>query len=197
MNDRPPMPQPRPTVATPETAVSSVVNNRPDTLWMKTPQETSVSDNPTVQVIQTPNLLRLKVGGRFGGIDAAAIAKAEAALKSLSGNFTQWLNDELAKLEDARAQVHTDGLTTATAELLYLRAHDLKGLGATYEFPIVTRIAGSLCKLIDDDNKRHSAPMLLIDAHIDAIKAAVRADSHPVGRKLAEELEERVRAFAA
>jgi hypothetical protein len=126
---------------------------------MKMPQETSVSDNPTVQVIQTPNLLRLKVGGRFGGIDAAAIAKAEAALKSLSGNFTQWLNEELAKLEDARAQVHTDGLTTATAELLYLRAHDLKGLGATYEFPIVTRIAGSLCKLIDDDNKRHSAPM--------------------------------------
>jgi hypothetical protein len=43
--------------------------------------------------------------------------------------------------------------------------------------------------------------MLLIDGHIDAIKAAVRADirddSHPIGRKLAEELEERVRAFAA
>lgn len=160
-----------------------------------------MSDNSSVQVIQTPNVLRLKVGGRFGGIDAAAIAKAEAALKSLSGNFTQWLNEELAKLEEARARVHTDGLTTETAELLYLRAHDLKGLGATYEFPIVTRIAGSLCKLIDDDDKRLTAPMFLVDAHIDAIKAAVRADirddSHPVGRKLAEELEERVRAFAA
>ncbi|HRD45751.1 MAG TPA: Hpt domain-containing protein [Caulobacter sp.] len=160
-----------------------------------------MSDNSTVQVIQTPNVLKLKVGGRFGGIDAAAIAKAEAALKSLSGNFAQWMNDELTKLEDARAKVHDEGLNKATAELLYLRAHDLKGLGATYEFPIVTRIAGSLCKLIDDEDKRLTAPMVLIDAHINGIKAAVRSDirdeSHPVGRKLAEELEAQVRNYTA
>lgn len=159
-----------------------------------------MSDNSTVQVIQAPNTLRLKVGSRFGGIDAAAIAKAEAALKSLSGNFTEWLNDELVKLDAARARVRAEGLTFETAETLYLRAHDLKGLGATYEFPIVTRIAGSLCKLIDDPAKRLGAPMILVDAHIDAIKAAVRGDirddSHPVGRKLAEELEGQVKAFA-
>jgi hypothetical protein len=159
-----------------------------------------MGDNSTVQVIQPPNTLRLKVGGRFGGIDAAAIAKAEAALKSLSGNFSEWLNDELVKLDSARARVHAEGLTVDATETLYMRAHDLKGLGATYEFPIVTRIAGSLCKLIDDPEKRMNAPMALIDAHIDAIKAAVRADirddSHPVGRKLAEELEAQVKAFA-
>ena len=49
-------------------------------------------ENPG-QVIQPPNTLRLKLGGRFGAIDPAAIAKAEAALKSLSGNFSQWLQD--------------------------------------------------------------------------------------------------------
>lgn len=160
-----------------------------------------MSDKPTVQVIQTPNVLKLKVGGKFGGIDAAAIAKAEATLKSLSGNFAQWMNDELAKLEDARARIHTEGLTALSVEQLYMRAHDLKGLGATYEFPIVTRIAGSLCKLIDDEEKRLAAPLVLIDAHINAIKAAVRSDirddTHPVGRKLAEELEGQVKAFAA
>ena len=160
-----------------------------------------MSDNSTVQVIQAPNTLRLKVGSRFGGIDAAAIAKAEAALKSLSGIFTEWLNDELVKLDAARARIQSDGLTTETAETLYLRAHDLKGLGATYEFPIVTRIAGSLCKLIDDPDTRMDAPMFLVDAHIDAIKAAVRGDirtdDHPVGRSLIEELEDRVAALAA
>jgi hypothetical protein len=155
-----------------------------------------VSDNSTVQVIQAPNTLRLKVGGRLGGIDPAAIAKAEAALKSLSGNFGEWLNDELVKLEAARQRIRAEGLTIETAEGLYLRAHDLKGLGATYEFPLVTRIAGSLCKLIDDPESRLEAPMFLVDAHIDGIKASVRGDirteDHPVGRKLVEELEGRV-----
>jgi len=155
-----------------------------------------VSDNSTVQVIQAPNTLRLKVGGRLGGIDPAAIAKAEAALKSLSGNFAEWLNDELVKLDAARQRIRSEGLTVETAEALYLRAHDLKGLGATYEFPLVTRIAGSLCKLIDDPESRLEAPMFLVDAHIDGIKASVRgnirSEDHPVGRKLVEELEGRV-----
>jgi hypothetical protein len=154
------------------------------------------------QTIQAPNALRLRVGGgRMGGIDPAAIAKAEAALKSLSGNFAQWLNDEIAKLERVRAAVRSEGPSLENMESLYLRAHDLKGLGATYGFPLITRIAGLLCRLIDDKSKRLEAPMGLIDAHIDAIKAAVRdgikTDEHPVGKILVQELESRIQKLGA
>jgi hypothetical protein len=157
-----------------------------------------VSEQNSGQMIQVPNTLRLKVGGagRLGVLDPAAIAKAEAALKNLSGNFAQWLNDEITKLETARQAVRADGMTTQTMESLYLRAHDLKGLGTTYGFPLITRIAASLCVLTDDAEKRTRAPMALVDAHIDAIRAAVRddikTDEHPVGRALADELEARV-----
>ena len=149
-------------------------------------------------VIQPPNL-RLKVGGRFGAIDPAAIAKAEAALKSLSGNFAQWLSDEVVKLDAARQRVRDEGVTAETMETLYLRAHDLKGLGTTYEFPLITRIGASLCRLIDDKDKRLAASLPLIDAHIDAIKACVRddikVDTHPVGKALSTELEARVAEY--
>lgn len=161
--------------------------------------EATLSESSSVQVIQVPNTLRMKVGGRLGGIDPAAIAKAEAALKSLSVNFAQWMNDELDKLEAARTRVRTEGLTMETCETLYLRAHDLKGLGATYEFPIVSRLGGSLCKLIDDPETRCNAPLFLIDAHIDAIKAAVnggiRSADHPTGKAMVDELDTRVSAF--
>jgi hypothetical protein len=43
--------------------------------------------------------------------------------------------------------------------------------------------------------------MFLVDAHIDGIKASVRGDirseDHPVGRKLVQELEDRVARLAA
>jgi hypothetical protein len=157
-----------------------------------------VSQQNSGQMIQVPNTLRLKVGGgnRLGVIDPSAIAKAEAALKSLSGNFAQWLQDEITKLEAARQQVRAEGPTYDSMESLYLRTHDLKGLGTTYGFPLITRIAASLCRLIDDKEKRLSSPMGLVDAHIDAIKAAVRDDirdeDHPIGRVLVQELEMRV-----
>lgn len=151
--------------------------------------------NPA-QIFTPPNTLRMKVGGGFGGIDAGAIAKAEEALKAMSAQFGQWLQDEITKLDAAQAAIRTQGLTAETAEGLYFRAHDLKGLGSTYQYPIVTRMAGSLCKLLDDPARRTEAPIVLLDAHIDAIKAVVRdeiqTDEHPVGRELAETLEARV-----
>ena len=147
------------------------------------------------QVIRPPNPLRAKVGG-FGGIDADAIAKAEAALKAMSAQFGQWLNDEIAKLDQAQADIRAKGYTPETAEALYFRAHDLKGLGSTYQYPLVTRLAGSLCRLMDDTDRRMQAPAAILDAHIDAIRAGVRdqiqTDEHPTGRALAETLEARV-----
>ncbi|MBX3476384.1 MAG: Hpt domain-containing protein [Brevundimonas sp.] len=150
--------------------------------------------NPA-QVIRPPNALKAKVGGGFG-IDAGAIARAEEALKAMSAQFGQWLQDEITKLDQAQADIRDKGYTPETAEALYFRAHDLKGLGATYQFPLVTRLAGSLCKMLDNPEKRLAAPPMILDAHIDAIRAVVRdgiqTEDHPTGRILAETLEARV-----
>lgn len=151
------------------------------------------------QMIPVSNTLKLKVGSRFGGIDPAALAKAEAALKGLADNFDQWMQDELTKLDAARERVRAEGFNAETAENLYFRAHDLKGLGSTYGYPVVTQIAGSLCRLIDDPATRLKAPLFLLDAHIDGIKAAVRGDirdaSAPIAKSLLDELERRVKEY--
>lgn len=152
--------------------------------------------NKSAQVIQPPNTLRQKVGGGFGGIDAGAIAKAEEALAAMADQFGQWLQDEIVKLDGAWSAVQSEGYTPATAEALYFRAHDLKGLGGTYQYPLVTRLAGSMCRLLDDAAGRMNAPVSMLEAHVLAIKAVVRdkiqTDDHPVGRALAEELEAKV-----
>ena len=126
----------------------------------------------SAQVIRPPNTLRMKVGGGFG-INADAIAKAEEALKAMSAQFSQWLNDEVVKLDQAQADIREQGYTPQTAEALYFRAHDLKGLGTTYEYPLVTRIAGSLCRLLDDADTRMNAPVVVLDAHIEDRKSVV------------------------
>jgi hypothetical protein len=126
------------------------------------------------------------------------VARAEAALKALAGQFARWLQDEIDKLDAARARVGAEGLTGDAGEALYLHAHDLKGLGGTYEFPIITRIAGSLCNLLEEPGSRGAIPLTLIDAHIEAIKTMVlndiRDELHPVGGTLAAALENQVHA---
>ena len=140
-----------------------------------------------------PPAAGLRPGGRLGGIDPSALAKAEAALKSLSANFGQWMATELDKLDLAWSDIRAHGPTAETMEALYLRAHDLKGLGTTYGFPIVTQIAARLCRLLDDKVTRVSVALTPIEAHVLAIKTAVadnitEGDS-PAGRRLLQSLE--------
>ena len=151
-----------------------------------------------LEVITPPNMLRVKVGGRVG-FDTKAIERAEAALNSMSGQFSEWLQQEITSLEACRQAARAEGLTGEAGEALYARAHDLKGLGTTYDFPIVTRMGASLSRLIETRELRNIVPLPLVEAHVDAIKAAVRDGvkdvDHPVGAALVAELESRVEAI--
>jgi len=149
-----------------------------------------------IEMITPPNMLRVKVGGRVGPIDEAAIARAEAALEDMKDVFADWLEAEVQKLEAAAKRVLEEGLEGKAGVELFSRAHDLRGMGITYKFPIITRMAGSLSKLIETEEKRAIAPANLALAHTGAIRAALRQDirdeNNPVGKALAMELETQV-----
>ena len=146
------------------------------------------------EIINIPNVLARKVGPGFKVADALAVARAEGALKKLSANFGDWLEDEVHGLEQARLRTRLTGLTEAALTELKTRALDLKGLGATYERPLVARIGGSLFKLLDVMGG--TASLKLVDAHVDAARAIVRNkiqdEGHPVGKVLVSELERQV-----
>lgn len=153
-----------------------------------------------VEFITPPNNLKAKLGNRLGAFDVGAVARAEAALKAMSSQFGDWLNDELAKLEASHKAVLSTGLAEKELEEFYRRAHDLKGLGTTYGFPIVSQFAASLCKLIDSPEGRAKAPSQILDAHVAAIGAAVRqkitTSDHPIGKALLGELMSQVARYA-
>ncbi len=151
------------------------------------------ADSAKAEVFSPPNTLKNKLGNRFKSFDAEAIKRAEAALlEGMSSQFGAWLDDELQKLEDAHKIMLAQGSGDKEVEEFYRRAHDLKGLGTTYGFPIVSQFAGSLCRLIDSPNGRAKAPKALLTAHVNAIIAAVnqkiKDSSHPIGAALLTEL---------
>lgn len=152
-----------------------------------------------IEIINPPNMLKVKVGGKLPSADAAAINRAETALSNLKSEFSDWLGEEVVKLEHYLGEVRSNGLVGEAGEMLFTTAHDLRGLGATYEFPIITRISGSLSKLIENAEKRAEVPLGLVEAHVGAIRAAInqniRSEDDPVGKQLAEELETRVVAL--
>ena len=154
-----------------------------------------------IEVITPPNALKTKLGGALPAIDQQAIARAEAALQKLSGQFDTWINEELEKLLEAWAAYEANPDEPKSKINLHRRAHDLKGLAPTYGYPLVGRMCASLCKLTGDEYEGLSAPATLLKAHVDGVKAAINGKitgaENPTGLALASELEQQMKMLIA
>ena len=89
-------------------------------------------------VFDVPSPLRERLGPRDRELEVKVVARAEAALIALSVNYDDWLLDDLSKLDPARAAMLRQGVDEATIDRLFTHALDLKSLGTTYDFPLVT-----------------------------------------------------------
>lgn len=146
-----------------------------------------------IEIITPPNALKTKIGGPMPALDQQAIARAEAALEKLSDQFSDWVNEELTKMLAAWAAFEANPHSPKTKDDLHRAAHDLKGLAPTYGYPLVGRMCATLCKLTGDEHGDITAPVSLLKAHVDGVKAAINGKimgaNHPVGLALAAELE--------
>jgi hypothetical protein len=155
-----------------------------------------------VQIIKPKSSLSAKVG-RVPAFDPAALARAEAALNALSDQFDDWMKVEADKLVQVRDEARAAGWTDAALADLFTRAHDIKGLGTTYKFPIASQLAASLCRLLEADRSKIPQAELikLASAHVEALRAVVRDgvrdDTHPLAAALLGELSGQVRALTA
>jgi HPt (histidine-containing phosphotransfer) domain-containing protein len=152
-----------------------------------------------IEVITPPNVLKTKIGGALPALDQKAIARAEAALAKLTDQFADWVNEELARLLEAWAAFEAAPNSPQAKNELHRRAHDLKGLAPTYGYPLVGRICATLCKLTGDEHGEIAAPVSLLKAHVDGVKAAVNGKimgaNHPIGLALAAELEQQTKSL--
>jgi hypothetical protein len=156
-----------------------------------------MANKQPIEIFMPPNILKAKVGGS-GGLDASAIQRAEEAIGELKEEFAGWIIEDVDRLIETRnayeSQMNNDRLG-----YLYRAAHDLKGQATTFDFPLVARVASSLCKLTDETCTGITIPFTLIDAHVDGIKVIVRDGikdpTNQVASILAVELERQVRVF--
>ncbi|HXJ02376.1 MAG TPA: Hpt domain-containing protein [Micropepsaceae bacterium] len=156
-----------------------------------------MSKQQPIEIFMPPNVLKAKVGGS-GGLDAGAIKRAEDAMEELKVEFAGWIIEDVNRLTQMR-QEYEANMDNDRLGNLYRAAHDLKGQATTFDFPLVARVASSLCKLTDDTSYGIELPVTLIDAHVDAIKVIVRDGikdpTNQIATVLAVELERQVKVF--
>lgn len=122
-----------------------------------------------IELFMPPNMLKAKVGGGLGGPDLAALKRAEAAMEGLKKEFGHWIADDVGALTEARAR-YAQTPDAHTRGALIRAAHDIKGQAATFNYPLIARVAASLSRMIGEFPAGAALPLQLVDAHVSAIQ---------------------------
>ena len=148
-----------------------------------------------IELFMPPNMLKAKAGSGPGGLDMAAVKRAEQAMETLKSEFADWLADDVGALVAARTRYGEQPDADTRAALLRA-AHDIKGQAATFNYPLIARVAGSLSRMIGDLPESATLPLSLIDAHVNAIlvihKQAMQDTADKIALALCTELDARV-----
>ena len=130
---------------------------------------------------------------------SAVLARAEAAVSDLAKNYATWALADVARTRAALSAAAGDPAQRAhQVEALFRVGHDLKGQGASFGFPLITKIGHSLCTLTRDRSRTYETSHLdLAKSHIDAIdlvlSKGIKGEGGKVGAELVAKLESRVK----
>ena len=138
------------------------------------------------QVINPPNLLKKKVGS--GGLEPSAIRKAEKVFDGLRGEFEEIAGRDVVKLVEAANVLLANPNDLKKRQEVYMLAHELRGQGGSYGYPLVTRFGDQLCRYLDATDGLDAKSLVIVKAAADAIAVVINAkvsgDGGDTGRQL-------------
>ena len=154
-----------------------------------------MSKEQSNELFMPPNMLKAKVGGTIAGLDIAAVQRAEKAMETLKVEFSDWIAKDISRLGEVYS-AFVANMNAVRAGDLFRASHDLKGQAATFEYPLIARVASSLSKLIDEMGSPDKIPLTLVQAHVEAIhvihRDKIKDISDLTALTLVEELEKNV-----
>ena len=189
-------------------------------------QSTNKSLRDDVRAIHfhLPNRLREKLGPNAVNtevaIDPELIAVAEERIQDMAGDYSDWMSKALDRMSTAHAALVVPGGPPGEddeegedeEELTMLgnrrflgeisrTAHELRGQGGIFGYPLITSLGRSLFETTKDQQKEVTANRLtLIGAHIDAIRTVfanrIRGEGGEIGRALLKETAAAVQRYA-
>jgi hypothetical protein len=150
-----------------------------------------------VKIIRVPNKLAVRIGPRTRVFTATLLKRAEAAFAQVASKFDGWLQDDLRLLEAAMLSIQSEGISQASLRRMENAARQLQSSGSAFGYPNISRVSASLLVLA----KAPAFPMRLMEAHVDAIRAASHMKGDAVAESVASqtcgELEARVAELRA
>lgn len=156
-----------------------------------------------VRFYRFKNRLKEKTAGLAPGkvsISSEALEAAEKALEKMAEDYPDWVSGLIVKLQEQHGRcVDTPEIRRDCFEEISHIAHDMKGQGGTFGYPLITTVADSLYGFTYSRDDISDNQVELVKAHLDAMRAVIRGrvsgSGGEIGEKLIEGLNEAIAKY--
>jgi CheY-like chemotaxis protein len=144
-----------------------------------------------------PNALRGQID-----FDPLVIQAAEAKVQELVGDYSVWVQRYVEQISEAyRGLCRGQGAPHKHLMTIHSVAHELRGQGNIFDYPLISAFGKTLCEATTDSNAEITEKRLkLLEAHIDGIRLVfnnqVRGDGGEVGAALLKDIETAVKKYS-
>ncbi len=122
-----------------------------------------------------------------------ALEVADTAVAELATNYPQRAGEKVSELDRAFEALPASGDARDSIAALFDIAHDIRGEGGSFGFPLVTAIAENLCKVLEDKSQASESLQAAIRVHIGALKLVlsepIKGDGGERGAELLDGLQ--------
>lgn len=127
------------------------------------------------EYIYPPNTLKSKITVDSSTVDIVAMNQAEMAITDMAEDYLGWVKDDLAKLQGAYDKAINEPAKAGEAkDEMYGFAHDIKGQGGSFGFPLMTAVGNHLCKFMEGvDGNLNAAQLEVVKVHIDTLQVII------------------------
>ncbi len=134
---------------------------------------------PKVRFYRFANRLQSKTGvpaGTTGRISPEALAKAQTAIDEMAQDYPDWAIGQLDQLADRHKRlVFSPDARAEHYKEIHRIAHDMKGQGGTFGYPLVSSISESLYRTTTTEAKYTDSEVEIVKAHIDSIRVILNS----------------------
>ncbi|PCI39128.1 MAG: phosphorelay protein [Rhodospirillaceae bacterium] len=152
--------------------------------------QTKGAANAKAEFITPPKTLQNKVDkGGPGAVDLGALAKAEAVIDNLAGDYLDWVSEDFIRLEVAFVALKSGAEDDKkNIDAMFSIVHDMKGQGGSFGFPLMTQICDLLSGILENGvtfgPRDHRAMRVYIDAMRVVITHKLKGDGGKEGSQL-------------
>lgn len=146
-----------------------------------------------VWLFKLPNGLKEKMGSNAMRqefiVPDEILAEAEAALQREAAGFIHWAKKYLDNLSKEVVEAKTrSGDRQQNFDEINIIAHELRGQGGTFGYPLITLFAKSLYEATKLPRKEDDIALEIAKIHIDTMRAVIREDIEGDGGEIGQQL---------